>query len=85
MTFVEDVERLINEFKNREHSVQEFQFRLEWLLYSYRLISKELEEFFRQFINELELIIYTIPASEQQAQAEQVGRAVLEFIKEKGL
>jgi hypothetical protein len=44
-----------------------------------------LEDRFRGFINELEIVLYTIPERQQVARAEAVGQAVLQFIEQKRL
>jgi hypothetical protein len=85
MTFTENVNALVNEFRDGQYSVKEFQFKLESLLYSYRELSGELEDRFRGFINELEIVLYTIPERQQVARAEAVGQAVLQFIEQKRL
>ena len=66
-------------------SVQQFQFRLEILLGSYRVVSKKVGAGFRCFVNDLELILYTIPKDQQRDRATRVADAVIKLIEKECL
>jgi len=62
---------LIARFKQGQYSVREFQERLEPQLYSLlENTAVATEKIFKEFVNRLELIICTIPESEQREHAE---------------
>ena len=82
---MEGVEQLYYDYSQGKISLQDFQMRLEPILGSYEFLSKEDEEFIKRTINDLELIIYTIPDELQKTKVDSIYPEILNYFKIKEL
>lgn len=79
------IENLCDVFLGGGYSITEFQSELERLFFSYQVVSREAEEKMSDFINGLEVVIFSMPHDQQRPHANEIARSVKEFLLKEGL
>lgn len=77
------INHLLESYLRNQISLNDFQFHLEPLLGSFEGISKDDAEEIKRIVNQLEVIIYTIPESEQKGKVELLIPNILQYVKRK--
>lgn len=78
-----ETKKLCDDYTQDKITLEEFQFQLEPLLGSYDLVSREDEEFIKKTINDLELIIYTVPKDIQKEKVYEFIPKILSYVEHK--
>lgn len=80
---MERFEQLYTDYLKGKISLQGFQLRLESILGSYKNLSKDDEEFINSSINNIELIIFTIPDDLQKDKVTTLYPKIINYFKKK--
>ena len=79
------MDKLYESYRSAEISLKEFQFQLEPLMGSFNDVTKDDLDEIRRLINRLEVIIYTIPESDQRKEVSKMLPEVHVFFERKVL